>query len=654
MRFPPSFLDEIRARVSISSVIGRSVQWDRKKSNPGRGDHWACCPFHEEKTPSFHADDRKGRYHCFGCKASGDIFRFLTEKEGLSFPEAVERLAGEAGLEMPKLTPQEAEREKHRATLYDVMDLAAQFFQDKLHAPEGAAARGYLADRGLSAEIVARFRIGYAPGERRALKDYLAAKEVTAEQIAESGLVVTGEDIAVPFDRFRDRIMFPIRDNRGQVIAFGGRAMSADVPAKYLNSPEGTLFHKGRVLYNIDQARGPAYESGTIVAAEGYMDVIALTRAGVPNAVAPLGTALTEDQLQLLWRMAPEPVLCFDGDQAGLKAAYRALDLALPLLQPGTSLRFAMLPDGQDPDDLLRGSGAETVRGFIQGADPLVGVLWRRALDENSRQTPEQRARFEVDLEQSVQRIGDQKVRAHYAAEIRERIKALWAGQGGRQFMRGGPANRWTGQARKGARGRGRFDARDAWQIPSAPSAALKALASNSGDPVRRWIERREQLIVLTVINHPVLLDMDAELFCEVEFSRPELDRLRSEIIDIAALCEGLDSSALRDQLSKRGKTSDLARIDGQSKRLETWFALAGAALEDARTGFRQMIALHRKTVTLERELKVAELALAEDPSETTLSQLNGIREELRSSIGEEAAIEGFGEASGRVTGSVA
>ena len=306
MRFPPSFLDEIRARVPVSSVVGRAVQWDRKKTNAGRGDYWACCPFHHEKTPSFHADDRKGRYHCFGCKASGDIFRFLTEKQGMPFPEAVESLASEAGLQMPEITPEEIAREERRASLYDVMELAAAYFEEHLHTGAGAAARGYLADRGLTAGIQQQFRIGYAPAGRNNLKAHLVDNGIGAEQLAESGLVVTGDDIAVPYDRFRDRIMFPIRDGRGRVIAFGGRAMSNDVPAKYLNSPDTPLFQKGHVLYNFDQARAKAHDRGTMIAVEGYMDVIAMSRADLPNAVAPLGTALTPDQLTLMWRTVPE------------------------------------------------------------------------------------------------------------------------------------------------------------------------------------------------------------------------------------------------------------------------------------------------------------------------------------------------------------
>ncbi|AHB01688.1 DNA primase [Brucella ceti TE28753-12] len=310
MRFPPSFLDEIRDRVPISTLIGTRVSFDRKKSNPPKGDFWACCPFHGEKTPSFHCEDRKGRYHCFGCGVTGDHFKFLTDLEGLSFPEAVERVADMAGVPMPARDPEMEKREAQRATLYDVMELAAQFFESQLQSATGAKARAYLRDRGLSTATQQAFRMGYAPESRNALKEFLAGKGVSREQIEACGLVVHGEGIAVSYDRFRDRVMFPIEDLRGRIIAFGGRALSADAPAKYLNSPETELFHKGRVLYNGLRARKACQPQGgepakPIIAVEGYMDVIALAQAGIHHVVAPLGTALTEEQLELLWRISP-------------------------------------------------------------------------------------------------------------------------------------------------------------------------------------------------------------------------------------------------------------------------------------------------------------------------------------------------------------
>jgi DNA primase len=644
MKFLPAFLDEIRGRLPISSVIGRSVQWDRRKSNPAKGDFWANCPFHSEKTPSFHAEDRKGRYYCFGCQASGDIFRFLVEKDGLSFAEAVERLAQQAGLPMPQQSQAHEVQEQTRASLFDVMEMAATFFEAQLQAARGAGARGYLADRGVATSLQQQFRLGYAPDERFALKSHLADRAVSLEQMASAGLILSGEDIPVAFDRFRDRVMFPIRDARGRVIAFGGRALSAQAAAKYLNSPDTPLFQKGTVLYNFDQARGPAYEMGTIVAVEGYMDVIAMTRAGFANTVAPLGTALTEQQLALLWRTAPDPVLCFDGDQAGQKALHRALDMALPSLMPGRSLRFALLPAGQDPDDLLRSEGAEAVRGAIEGARTMSDVLWMRALEVNDRSTPEKRAQFERDLISEVNRIGEAKVRQHYLAEMSARIARLWGSPG--QRSEGRPGEAWRRRfaprpvVNRKSGHRMHFKPHD-YVLP--PRASLKALASGP-----KWSPaRRERAILLAIINHPRLLEEFSESFSELEFSRRELDRLRREIIDTAALEASLDAAALRDHLGRKGFGPLLKQIDAQFQRLEEWFVRPDAAAEDVRTGFRHMVELHRK-VALDRELKAAEAQLAEHPTDENLRKLNGILEQRASGRGQEAQIESFGEASGR------
>lgn len=644
MRFPPTFLDDIRSRLPISSVVGRKVAWDRRKSNPGKGDYWACCPFHGEKTPSFHVDDRKGRYHCFGCKVSGDVFTFLVEKEGMSFPEAVERLASEAGLAMPQFSEADARREEVRASLYDVMEIAAQFFEAELQAARGAKARGYLADRGLSPAIQKEFRLGYAPESRSALREHLALKKVTLEQMIEAGLVIAGDDIPVAYDRFRDRVMFPIRDPRGRVIAFGGRALAKDAQAKYLNSPETPLFHKGRVLYNLDHARGPAHEAGSIIVVEGYVDAIAMHRAGLSHAVAPLGTALTAEQLALLWRIAPEPVLCFDGDAAGLKAAYRALDLALPLLQPGHSLRFSFMPEGQDPDDLFRSSGADAVKAVVSSAEPLADVLWRRALAGNDRSTPERKARFERDLRAEIGTIGDETVRKHYLADMGERLQLLWrpaaSQRGGRSARAGGYAPGF------GRAGRGFDRNQRPWDRPAPPSPQLRSLAGQGG--FRQAAERRARLIVLSIVNHPALLHDFLDEFSGAELFSAELDSMRSQILDIAAFEAGLEAHRLKDHLLARGFGPLLDRLENQARRLNEWFLGPAAASEDARTGLRQMIALHHKSVTLDRELKTAEAAFAADPTEENLDTLNAVREQVWSHAGSEAQIEGFGAASGR------
>ena len=356
MRFPPSFLDEIKARLPVSEVVRGRVKLVRA------GREWkGLSPFNAEKTPSFFVNDQKMAWFDFSAGKNGNIFDFVMETEGLSFPDAVERLARDAGLALPQASPEAEAEEKTRASLHEVLARAASYFSARLAGAEGGAARAYLAGRGIDPELQGRFGLGYALPEKYALRDHLAGTGVPVSTMIEAGLLIHGEDIAVPYDRFRDRIMFPIHDSGGRVIAFGGRALGPDAPAKYLNSPETALFHKGAILYNHHNARKAAQSSGQLIVVEGYVDVIAMTSAGFDATVAPLGTALTPDQCELLWKMAEEPILCFDGDRAGRKAAYRAIDMALPLIGPGRSLGFALLPEGEDPDDLVRSGGREAI-----------------------------------------------------------------------------------------------------------------------------------------------------------------------------------------------------------------------------------------------------------------------------------------------------
>src|SRR3984957_13104199 len=387
MRFPPQFLDELRARLPVSDVVGRRVKL--KKS----GREWkGLSPFNKERTASFFVNDQKGFYHDFSSGKHGDIFGFVMDTEGVTFPEAVERLATMAGLAVPKMT-EEAEGQGHRRpTLPDGIELAAKFFEATLAARTGAKARGYLADRGLDPATQLKFRIGYAPAERFALKEHLGGQGVSVEDMIEAGLLVSGDDIPVPYDRFRDRVMFPIADIAGRLVAFGGRALDKDAPAKYLNSPETPLFHKGRMLYNGAAARKAAHQGAPVIAVEGYVDVIAMVTAGYAATVAPLGTALTEDQLVLLWKLADEPVLCFDGDAAGRRAAYRAIDIALPHIEPGKILSFAALPQGHDTDDLVRSGGPGALADVLAAARPLADLLWTREMEIGRFDPPERRA----------------------------------------------------------------------------------------------------------------------------------------------------------------------------------------------------------------------------------------------------------------------
>ncbi|MEM9879505.1 MAG: DNA primase, partial [Pseudomonadota bacterium] len=435
MAFPPGFLDEIRARVSVSDVVGRSVKLTKR----GR-EHSGLCPFHNEKTPSFTVNDDKAFYHCFGCGAHGDVIKFMTEKHGLGFVEAVTQLAGEAGLEMPQQSASDRAAQEVARGLIDLMEDAALWFQAMLAGQPGTAARTYLDRRALRAQTVATFQLGFAPEGRQRLRQAMLAKGWTDGQLIETGLAILPEGGGEPYDRFRDRIMFPIRDMRGRCIAFGGRAMAADAKAKYLNSPETPLFHKGRTLYNAHNARKAAYDSGQLIVAEGYMDVIAMAQAGFSAAVAPLGTAVTEDQLTLLWRMADEPILCFDGDKAGLRAAARALDRALPLLKPGRSLRFAILPDGKDPDDLIKAEGAPAFAQLLDRAEPLAKMLWSFVASGKDISTPERRAALQRQAYDQVKQIADPTVRSHYESDVRERVRTAFKPRsvergGGHRFL---------------------------------------------------------------------------------------------------------------------------------------------------------------------------------------------------------------------------
>ena len=661
MRFSNAFLDEIRDRVPISDVIGRRVTWDRKKTNVSRGDYWACCPFHGEKSPSFHCENRKGRYHCFGCGVSGDHFRFLTDLEGLSFPEAVQQIADLAGIAMPQPDAQAEQREKERMGLVEVMEMATRFFEDQLQTPAGAKARAYLRDRGLTGRTIETFRLGYATESRNALKEYLAGKGVPKEAIEACGLVVHGPEIPVSYDRFRDRIMFPILSIREKVIAFGGRAMSPDAPAKYLNSNETELFHKGSVLYNHARARKSAQgagrgadekTAGTIIAVEGYMDVIALYQAGIENAVAPLGTALTENQLDLLWKMTPQPVLCFDGDGAGIRAANRAADLALPFIKPERTVRFALLPDGKDPDDLVRHEGRAPFDKVMAGARPLADMIWTREVQGASFDTPESRAALEARLRQITAVIVDEDVRRHYQQDMRDRLNGFF-----RPAQRQGGGGGSFGGNRQAGRGGSRGAQQASTSAPTGISDRLARSALVRG--AQELPALRESVLALTVVNHPGLLFSDYDELAVIEYENRDLQRLWSSLIGIAgAIGARLERDRLIEELEAAGFDTLLKGLEQQIRNSRLWTATAEAAPEDAREGYLQALALHKRTRALlwqRRELE-RELALATEEGDgdrvpQILRALQEVQLETMRLENQEAIIEGFGVMSGRVKG---
>ena len=644
MRFTPNFLDEIKARLPVSEVVRRRVQI--KKA----GREWkGLSPFSSEKSPSFFVNDQKQAWFDFSSGQNGNIFDFLMLTEGLSFPEAVERLAADAGLSLPTITPESVQREKQRASLHDVMEMATKFFEVELQSPRGAKARGYLADRGLSPQAQRQFRLGYSPNEKFALRDYLAGKGVLAEAMCETGMLIHGEEIAVPYDRFRDRVMFPIGDRAGKVIAFGGRALEKDVPAKYLNSPETPLFHKGSVLYNHHNARKPAHDKGVVIAVEGYVDVISMSVAGFPNVVAACGTALTPDQCDLLWKMAEEPVLCFDGDRAGRKAAYRAIDTALPLIGPGRSLSFAFLPDGQDPDDLARSGGQVAVTEILNAAKPLVEVLWTRETEAGPLDTPERRAALQRRLTEIVREIKDETLRGFYRQDIEQRIGAQFGrAPGARQGQaRAVQQGNWRqGAGRPAGRGFGR-DQRPTGFVnaPSFTSASLTRSALFA--PGRVTFAPREALIFLVCINHTAVAARHAEELAGLALSGRDMEKLRDLLVARLSDAE-TDGMAITRAIDAAGLGPLRERIEAVAGLSRQWCVRPDAAESDAEELLRQALALHRRARALHKELKSAEIALGENASDETLIRLREIQAELATLDGREAVVDGFGSSSGR------
>ncbi|CAM4150118.1 DNA primase [Palleronia rufa] len=547
MSLPPGFLDELRTRVSLTQVVGRKVTWDMRKSQQGKGDMWSACPFHQEKTASFHVLDRDGYYYCFGCHEKGDAIDFVQKTENVAFMEAVRILADEIGLQMPERDARGQEKADRRTRLAEVMEEAVKFYRLQLKTAAGSGARGYLDGRGLSAEAQERWEIGFAPDDWRRLSDHLAAKGVAPDLVAAAGLAKTSARGGAPYDIFRNRIMFPIRDARGRAIAFGARAMDPAESAKYLNSPETALFDKGRQLYNIGPARAGARDAQLVVA-EGYMDVIALSEAGFSATVAPLGTAITEDQLRLMWRIHPEPVIALDGDAAGQRAALRVMDLALPLLEAGQSLRFCLMPDGMDPDDLLKARGPEAMQALLDGARPMVDLLWARATEGRRLDSPERRAALDKSLRDTLGRIADPSIRSHYGAAIRERSYQL-------------------------------FNPRKAW-VPRGRSAPAQASATTRGSELVSGVQGeslREAVVLALLIRFPKLIETVEPVLSTVEFSDPDYARLAACLMEI----EPADSHGCRSEIAARLGPATLEKL-GSTRHLTVIPALLSDDIDAA------------------------------------------------------------------------
>lgn len=540
MSLTPAWLDELRARTLLSALIGQSVKITRA------GREWkACCPFHDEKSPSFTINDDKGFYHCFGCGAHGDAIRWMTDGRGLTFIDAVKELAASAGLEMPAPDPRAAKRAEQAHSLRDVTEASAAWFRERLADGEGAPARSYLEARGLSLATIAAFGIGFAPDARGRLREVLS--QFGDALAIEAGMLITPPDDAPanrrePYDRFRGRLMIPIRDIRGRTIAFGGRIIGTGEP-KYLNSPDTPLFDKGRVLYNLDRAAAPARKAERLIIVEGYLDVIALAQAGIEEVVAPLGTALTEAQIALAWRQVSVPILAFDGDAAGGRAAMRAALRVLPMLQPGHSLSFVTLPPGQDPDDVVRGGGRNAFDALSAQPTALVDMLWRAALSARKDDTPEARAGVRAQLMAWVEMISDRDVAAHYRQAWRQRLDT--------EFFQQRP------RSLPSARG-----ARTGWRAAPTERAPTPALR-HVGQAIDASLV---DAIIAGLLHYPQCITGHAERLTRLPIADGASAALLDRMIDAAFTHEGLDKAGLLAILGNTplyNKAAQLLRADG-------------------------------------------------------------------------------------------
>ncbi len=595
MAFPPEFLDELRSRVPLGDLVGRRVRLTRR----GR-EQAGLCPFHNEKTPSFYVVEDKGFFHCFGCGAHGDAIGFLMRADNLDFIEAVERLAGEAGIAVPQQTPQDRERAQRQKTLLEALAAAADFYEAQLWAPAGARARQYLTARGLDEETIRRFRLGWAGDDRQALRRALSG-DFPEALLHEAGLLRTPEDGGNPYDYFRGRVMFPIGDRAGRVIAFGARTLGGpreggDQP-KYLNSPDTPVFEKGRVLYAWAAARaGLARQpegAAAVIVVEGYMDVIALYRAGFATAVAPLGTAVTEMQLAELWRLSPEPVLCFDGDTAGQRAALRALDRALPVLQPGRSLRFATLPSGEDPDSLIRSAGRSAFAAILAAARPLSEMLWQAELAARPIDTPERRADLEGRLMAHAGLIADRTVQNEYRRFLRERLFQL--GRVGRPGSRRAPP----------------------------PSALAR---EGPPPPLPRSPGRVNREVFLAVfVRWPGMIEEWIEEIAAIDVPEPELDSLRGAILEIAHAHPGLDAGAFQQHLANCGHAEILSALTLTVARHAGFAARGGDDPEVIRLGLTETLQLLRAQHPGDRE--AASRAFGADMSDENWQRLKALKD---------------------------
>ncbi len=616
MRFDERFIEELKSRLRLSDVVGRSVKLRRQ----GR-EFVGLSPFNKEKSPSFFVNDDKGFYHDFSSGKHGDAIDFLQEVERLSFAEAVERLAAEAGLPLPEPTPEAQAQGRRRQGLTDWLDAAAAWFEAELRRPAGAAARDYLARRGLPEAEWGRFRLGFAPAARTALKDYLIAKGAMPGDLVAAGLLIAPEEGASPYDRFRDRIIFPIQDGRGRIVSFGGRALDPAARAKYLNGPDTELFDKSSVLYGLPEARRLLHAGGegaALVVVEGYMDVIACHRAGVA-AVAPMGTALTEAQMESLWRLHPEPTLCFDADRAGQQAASRAIDRALARLAPGRSFRFAVVAGGKDPDDILRDQGPAALAAQLAKTTPFVEALFIRERDAASLETPEGRAGLKQRLRLVAKAIADADLSAAYREDLLRRLDALLAP----------PPRAWPGPTSGSPQGRRGPWTRGGPPPPEPPRVETRAAA----DRLARGLGPVAAALAWQAIEDPQVLEEHLEAIEQAGLGDPALDELAKEIIRVRLADGRLDTAGLRSHLEDRGFSALLIDVERAAALSGAPFFKSDIDLSAARSQWSHAFDAMSRVAALEDAIVLAKQGLASGAGSSTLMDLKRERDRLRRAI---------------------
>ena len=611
MVFSDSFLEILRQKISLADLIGQRVTWDEKKTRRGKGDFWAPCPFHTEKTASFHVDDNKGFYYCFGCHAKGDAFKFLKEIENYSFIESVELLCKKTGTTLPTQIIAHENKRKDFQDLYQIMELASKFFQFQLHTQNGKKALNYLLERGLSEETLKKFELGFAPSSSSALFNHLRSKSIQNEKLVLLGLSIKPEDGRCPFDRFRNRIIFPIKDSSGKTIAFGGRSLDAETNAKYLNSPETPLFNKSKTLYNFKNARSPSKKKDSLIVVEGYMDVVSLNQAGFDNVVAPLGTAITEQQLRLLWQLHAEPLIALDGDAAGIRASEKLMDTALPYLAHNKSLRFCMLPENQDPDDLIKSGGAQALQTAIDEAIPLVQLLWNQHTRGKIFDSPERKASLDVQLKASLNKISDKNLRNHFSVAVRKlRYNFL---QQSDSFLAERNNSNYS-FTKKPFRNKN-----TAKPIFATKNSILAKQASNLNVEARL----REGAILLVALNHPKIADELEQEICQAEFFNEDLEIIRNALLSELPFDGGLSHEGFLNNLKERLNFDPIKKLNEISHLSVQPFLHRDANEKDAKKAIQDALFRHSSIEEFKKEIKSAEKEISESENEELTSRIS-------------------------------